>query len=223
MSDAIVVITDYMLAIENLVFAGCLTLSGPRLAEGDRGPGDYRRWCRLFYGTSAAASFLGGANHTANFQKYCGPDTLWPLAIGVIGLTTFSAWCKGALIFPWPRVRRAVPVLAGVQLAVYLWLVAAGSRDFSIVIFNYFPALIFLTAAMISSAARSKAPAAFSGVGGALLVFAASALQQMKFTLHPVYANYNTLYHGLLMLAFWGLYRFDRWFLSRESEPEEGR
>ncbi len=225
MNDPIVVITDYLLALENLVFVCCLAPSGPRPAAarglGGRGPDDYRRWCRFFFGTSAAASFLGGANHTVYFQGYCGGDILWALTIAVIGATTFSAWCKGALIFPWPGIRRAIPVLAGAQLAFYLWLVATGVRDFSIVILNYFPALAFLSGAMVLAAVRSKERPACWGAGGALLVFAASGLQQMRFTLHPVYANHNTIYHVLMMLAFWGLYRFDRWFLLSQNDPGE--
>ncbi len=192
MTDAVVAITDYLLATECGVFVALLRGREVRLYA-------------VFFGATAVASLAGGAVH--GFA----PDSrwLWIAVLLALGVTSFACWSLAAALLL-PRFARAIQIAAAIELALYSIAVLAGRQNFSFAVMNYLPAVLALLVAFAVRWARTRTAAFASGAAGLIITLLASYLQQRGVGIHPVYFNHNALYHGLEALALFLIFRAAR-------------
>ena len=186
-------LTDYLLTLECLVFCIILLRTTPR-----RGlEGTYL----LFFASIGMAAWAGGTVHGFfPHAESLGHTLLWRLTMFALGATSLACWAAGCLI-GFPRYRRQIIPIAFAGFAFYGAYVGTANRPFSIAILNYLPAILFLLLSLTFRRWRHRTPGATFGIAGVVITLAASGLQQGRIGLHPVYFDYNALYHALEAVA----------------------
>src|SRR5882762_7232997 len=89
---------------------------------------------------------------------------------------------------------RWVTLVATCLLAVYLLFLLFVSDHFWVSIVFSIPPLLMLLGIFVWKALQGRSTAARFGTVAILVMFAASALQQLHIGLHPTYFNHNALY-----------------------------
>lgn len=196
--EADVALTDWLLAIECLVFAGLLL---PYKVS------TMRTLCIALFAALAAASLLGGAYHGFFPLKTETPGGWWlwmstmlTIGAGSVVLLTLSAQLMQ------PAWTRRAFVAAIVLWAGYAYWVLNVDHRFLVAIFFYAPALAVLLGALMVRFLRTKQITLIFGLDAIIAMFVAAILQQMKIGLHPVYFNHNALYHLIQAMALASLY-----------------
>ncbi len=194
---AVTAVTNFILACEVFLIAGLL-LGRPKALTSAAGV-----WA-LALACLGASALLGGIDHgfVEPFGQTPNRILLERTNWGVLGLTTFGVFMTTARQFFAPGAQRLLFGLAGLQLAVYLVLVAFVG-NFLVVIVNYAPVMLFLLVMSVLGlrAGRGSWPM----VAGIVLLFIASGVQASGFdALSPV--DHNGLYHLIAMAAVVGLY-----------------
>lgn len=190
-------VTNFILACEVYLIAGLL-LGRPKTLGSAAGVWGLTLAC---LGTSA---LLGGIDHgfVEPFGQTPNRILLERANWGVLGLTTLGVLVTTARQFFTPGVQRLVFIFAGLQLAVYLVLVAF-IGDFLVVILNYAPVMLLLL--VMSVIGLRDGRGSWPMVIGVVLLFIASGVQASGFdALSPV--DHNGLYHLIAMAAVVGLY-----------------
>jgi hypothetical protein len=187
-----VVLTDYLLAALSLVFAALMW----------RATGPLRLPLATYFASAAVASAAGGTVH----GFFADPDSLgaavlWRIALLAIGVATLANWTIGARLLFAPRVARWIVLAAGLQLAAYSVVVLFVSQDFRVAILDNLPALLFLLVALVLAYGRHRRAGLLVAAGGLVLTLVAAALQQLQIGIHPVYFNYNAVFHTVQALA----------------------
>jgi hypothetical protein len=203
MTEPVVMLTNYALAVECAVFAHLLFFQ-------HRPATRVRLWFALFFASIGLASLFGGTVHGFFLdQATVGFRVLWPATMLAIGGVTFAAWLAGAAILLPRRPARVLAIAAVAQFIAYSGFVLAGAHDFAVAVMNYLPASFFLLVALAVSYARRRSGRVLVGLVGIVLTFAAAGVQQAGLAVHPVYFNHNAVYHfiqGLaLFLIFWSV------------------
>ena len=94
---------------------------------------------------------------------------------------------------------------------------AGPSGKFLPSIVHYLPAAIFLLFVLSTQYVQSREWGILIGVIGLALIFIASFIQQLGISLHPVYFNHNALYHFIMAVALFMIFRTARWFVVARS------
>ncbi len=207
MSKPDVTLTDYGLAIECAVLALLLLRQGEPQEP-------LRIWFGLFFASVGLAALAGGTVH--GFfpgEETLGHAILWPTGLIAIGFTALAGWTIGARVLLNPGPARLICVIAAIEFVGYCIVVLFINRTFTVAVMNYVPAVLFLAMAFTAIYAGTHAPELLLGVGGLLLTLVAAALQQLKIGLHPVYFDYNALYHLIQAVALLMIFVGARWFL----------
>jgi hypothetical protein len=203
MTEPVVTLTNYALAVECAVFAHLLYFR-------QRPASRVRLWFALFFASIGLASLFGGTVHGFFLnQATAGYRVLWPATMLAIGGVTFAAWLAGAAILLPRRSARVLAIAAVAQFIAYSGFVLAGAQDFTVAVMNYLPASFFLLVALAVSYARRRSGRVLVGLIGIVLTFVAAGVQQTGLAVHPVYFNHNALYHFIqgmaLFLIFWSV------------------
>ena len=143
--------------------------------------------------------------------------------MGMIGVTTMAAWVIGATVRFSPGAARRVLFGAALQYIVYALSILFLTQEFWLVMINYLPAMIFLLVVFCLSYAEHRERKILRGVAGIVLILTASLAQYKKVTIHPVYLNYNVLYHVIMAAALWLLFEAARWFVGTSDPLKGGR
>ena len=206
-----VTVTDYLLAIESALLAYLLVRNGDQ-----RNP--LRPWFAVFFGSIGLAAITGGTVHGFFLDMdTLGYRVLWPLTLVAIGVTALAAWFIGARICFSPRVVGWVSVFAGVEFAAYCLVVLFITHSFSVVVMNYLPAVIFLTAVFSLKLIQARERRVLIGLVGLLLTFVAAGVQQGGISLHPTYFNHNAFYHLLQAVALFMIFWAARWLVTART------
>lgn len=200
-SEVTVGLTDCLLGLECLLFAGLLwKIDGtwPLIRLSVVG----------FFVFTALASLTGGAWHLGFSQSSSVAATLdWKATMLALGATTLSAWSFGAcLLFARP-IRRRVIGVALFAFAVYSIHVVVIDDHFRVAIINYAPAVVFLGAAFAASYRRYSEPAILVGLLGLGITVVAAVVQVFGVSLHPVYFNANATYHVIQAIGLFLIFR----------------
>lgn len=165
-------------------------------------------WGWAFLATALGA-FAGGTSH--GFVQQLGDQgwlVLWKVTVYAIGAASFLL-LAGALYAsvsgPW---KRPFLLLAVVKLGGYIWWMASHD-DFRFVINDYGSTMVVVLLLQIWQWWARRAPSAPWVVGGILVSFVASLIQQSEFALHQHF-NHNDIFHVIQLLALWLLYRGGR-------------
>ncbi len=201
-TEPVTVLTDYILAIETLIFGVLLRQQAIRDREIS-----IKFWAISFF-IIAFAAITGGTSH--GFAKQL-PETvyhfLWKITLYSVGASTLFMLSAIAHATLKDRSRKILIVLAWVQFCAFVILIA-GTSDFRYVIYDYVPAMIVILALCIF---RWNAPFSIWIISGILVSFVAAGIQLSGFTLHKNF-NHNDLYHVIQMIAMYLLYRGGKLF-----------
>src|SRR6185295_10984311 len=133
MTEAIVAVTDYIVAIEAAVFIAFLMRARPT-------PQRLSIWIAIFFASVSAASFFGGTVHgffpAADSQGY---GLLWPATLLAMGLTALSMWAMGAELVFSGSVRRCIVAAAVAEYVLYTAIVVLRTQEFWIGIADNLP------------------------------------------------------------------------------------
>ena len=137
--------------------------------------------------------------------------SVWPATMISIGLAALGAWGIGSRLILKDGVGSALIGLATVEFLAYSALVVAGYHSFEIAIFQYIPAAVFLTIAVLVANKRSPDSGFRLALAGLTLTFAAAGIQAARIAIHPVAFDHNALYHvvqaAALILFYIGMTR----------------
>lgn len=214
MTEPVVTLTDYGLAVECAVLAG--------LCWRHR-PSPFRPWLTTFFVAAALAPLLGGTVHGFFPDETFGQRILWSATLLAIGVTALSGWALGGLLVLPDRPRRWLMTAAWIQLAAYTGVVLFVSRTFVVAIIDYLPATIFLLVAFVVAWRRTGAGALAAAAAGLGLTLVAAAGQQAGIGLHPVWFDHNAVYHLLQAIAFVLFYRGARWLMTAHGTRQAAR
>lgn len=184
-----VALTDYGLAIECALFAYLFYVKG----EGHR---RRRIWFTVFFGSTGAASLLGGTVHGFFLDvNTTGSTIFWPATLIAIGAAAMAAWAIAATTLRSRPLVNWITLLAGVEFVVYCFVILFVTDNFVFAVINYLPPALFLFLTLFLLYRRTQEFEVALGVVGMGLTFIASWVQQKGFALHPVYFNHNAFYH----------------------------
>lgn len=159
-----------------------------------------------FFTSIAVAALAGGTVHGFFLDKSTlGHRILWPMSLLGIGLTASSAWVlSGYLASQLQHLKKWI-WFSGCVFIVYAALVLLYSQDFSVVIFNYLPAMLALLILSLRNYIQVRSRFARLISIGLVISFLAAYVQQAGIYFHPTYFNHNSTYHliqaiGLIVL-----------------------
>ena len=185
-----VAITDLLLFIELIVFA--YILHRERLSRTMPG-----RLITSLFLALGASSFLGSFFHAFFPLK---AETaigliVWMFVAVSIGAAAFVMSCIDALIFG-GRVllRRSLPAI-GLYFLTFGYAILFVDYRFKTIILFYLPPMIMLFFMSAAKFLREKTYAWLGVSVGVILSFVAAGIQYLQISLHPIYFNYNALYH----------------------------
>lgn len=216
-TEIIVGLTDYLLALESAIFAWMLV-------KANGGNPGTRRFFVAFFAFMALASLIGGTYHILSPDSSATPAVLaWKTTVIAIGGVAFSAWAIGAhLLFVQP-LRGRVVIAALIASLVYSVYVVAIDDRFWIAIANYVPALVFLGIAFAFCYRRHPAPPILTGLLGLGVTGAAAAVQRLGIALHPVYFNHNATYHLIQAVGLFLIFLAAMFFARTPYPPARSR
>jgi hypothetical protein len=196
-TEPITVLTDYILAIETIVFAILLN----RQASRDREI-PIKFWALAFF-VVALAAITGGTSHGfVNSLPKTAYNFLWKITLFSVGVSTLFMLSATAYATLKNLPRRILLILAWAQFCLFIILIAQTS-DFKYVIYDYVPAMVIILALCIF---RWHAQFSQWIISGILVSFVAAGIQLSGFKLHQHF-NHNDLYHVIQMIAMYLLYR----------------
>jgi hypothetical protein len=207
MHEPDVVITDLVLAVECGLLAALLWQRPPGLLR--------LRFVALFIALGAAA-LLGAISHgffPHQFAPWYDADTLveeliWRGTMVSIGVAALAAWAAAVRVLGVQHTAQNVLVTVGVSmfLTYVLWIIFV-SDEFRYAILYYTPAAVFLGIALTLEWRRDRDPNIALGILGMALTFVAAGIQQAEISLHPLYFDYNALYHVVQGVGLFLIYR----------------
>jgi hypothetical protein len=194
-TEPVTLVTDYILAVECLVFAVLLF----RKAKNET---PILLWSISFF-TIALAAATGGTYHGfVQSLSVSISSALWKITLYAIGLSTFCMLSGMILAALKGKVRTIFLILAAIQFLGFVILIGR-SYEYKYVIHDYVPAMAVILALCIYRLSR---PYAIWIIAGILISFAAAGIQLSGFTLHKNF-NHNDLYHVVQMIGMYLLYR----------------
>lgn len=194
-AEPVTLLTDYLLAVECLVFAVLLY----RQAKNET---PILLWAISFF-VIAVAAVTGGTYHgfiqslSVSFSS-----TLWKITLYSIGVSTLCLLSGMILVALKGKVRNVFLILAAIQFLGFVILIRR-NYEYKYVIHDYVPAMAVILALCIL---RLNKPYAIWIIAGILISFAAAGIQLSGFTLHKNF-NHNDLYHVIQMIGMYLLYR----------------
>jgi hypothetical protein len=211
-----VALTDFLLAVENAVFAFWLSRVAGANAR-------LRLWFVVFFSAIAIGALLGGITHgylpDAGTLPY---QVAWRATMISVGLAGLGAWMSAAELRGCERARTVERLVGSVVFAAFVVVVLFISQDFKYAIVAYLPATVFLLFSFVGWWRRAHFPAGIFGAGGVLLTFVAAGVQQSSVSLQRTSMNNNVLYHGIQAVALGMVFAGAR-AAVRESQKVRGR
>lgn len=199
MHEIDVAVTDYILFIECLIFSWLIHKS-THLNK------SYQKALLLVFMSLAVSALIGGTYHGFFSQiETTTSQIIWTSTLICIGITAYGFVLLGVYLL-FGRINSVylhLPLTAG-----FLFYVVSVSREsnFLYAILVYLPAIVILIIGMTKVYVQHRGLPVLIGIIGLLLSIAASAVQQLQWSIHPVYFSYNAVYHVILMFALWLFY-----------------
>jgi hypothetical protein len=211
MTEADVVMTDYLLAGESILLAWLLSRL-PSIS-------DLRDPFVVFFLATGIGSLAGGTVHGffLSGSSLVGV-VLWRAALLSIGVAALCGWIIGARLLFGLRTARAIRAGATVESIVYAVVIVGMNDSFWVVVANYLPPTVFLMVALAVAYRSTRAPAMAIGVAGFASTMLAAAIQQLRVAVHPRYFNHNALYHAIQAAALFMIFRSARALVQTREE-----
>ena len=136
-----------------------------------------------------------------------GYKLLWPGTLLAIGITATTAWIIAGQLISGSRQLKKWILFSSFVFFLYAGTVIFYSQSFTVVIFNYIPAMIALLAISVWRYKQTRHKAFLLVTYGILISFAAAFIQQLGISIHPTYFNHNSTYHLLQAFGLWIIFR----------------
>ncbi len=217
MSEIVVGLTDYLLALESAFFAGILFTM-------DAGWQEIRRFWVAFFVFTASASLTGGTYHAwLSDSSSLTATILWRATVIGVGAVALAAWSIGAcLLFERP-IRRLAVKASLIEFFIYSIYVVAIDDHFWVAIVNYIPAVIFLCISFARSYRRQPDRPILIGLLGLGVTGLAALIQRLRISLHPLYFNHNATYHLVQAIGLIFIFRAAVFFARNPSQAARSR
>jgi len=210
-----VAFTDFLLFVETAIFSTLLFRESaphhPRL----------RTLAGALFALLGASSLLGVVFHAFFPLKAssAGGHAVWMLTGISIALTTSAVWYINAVLTRYRKLGRLVEALVPVYFLAFAYALFFVDYTFRTMISFYAPAVVLLAIIAARTYARSRSREWLYLTLGTGLSFTAAAVQAMKIGVHPIYFNFNALYHLIQGVALAFLFVSFRLLLRREPTP----
>ena len=197
-----VALSDFALSVETAVFALMVARSPSAVPP-------RRRVAALLFLCLSLSSLLGAVYHGWFPQgtATAAGRFVWTLTMLSIGGAATVLWPVTAAVAG--AAPRWLAQVALALLAAYAAVVLFVDDRFWVSIVFSVPPLVVLLGTFLGRFVRHRSRAAALGLTAVLLMFIASALQQLRIGVHPTYFNHNSLYHVIqgiaLALLFYAL------------------
>lgn len=201
MTELDVTVTDYLITLISIGFVWNLAVSHEKKSA------TTPIWILLFL-SIGLSSLLGGTLHGFCFDEtsLCN-KILWTATLLSIGITTTACWILGGCyLLSSHQLSKWIVFVIGIYL-IYSIIVIFFNNNFSIAIYNYLPAMIFLLIANIITFLKNKTSFCLWIITGIIISFIAAYVQQSRFSLHPIYFNYNSTYHVIQIIALFLIFK----------------
>jgi hypothetical protein len=207
MSEPDVTLTDYLIAIECLLF--CYLLWKQKIS------GQLSTSFIVFFLSLSVAAIAGGTVHGFCNNEYDQwSRILWFITMAAIGIASFSAWLAAIKLKFADKTAKVLTNIGLAGIILYFIIITFISQAFLIGIIVYVPALIFLLFVLFSIYQTSQHRNVKLGIYGIVLTFISSFIQQAQVGLHPIYFNHNALYHLIQFIALLLLFLAVSWILK---------
>jgi hypothetical protein len=195
MHEIDVTVTDYILALECLVFSYLFYKNRASIIH---------KYFAYFFISLSLAAFIGGTVHgffpNENSIYY---KILWKITLMLIGVTSLVA-CLIASKLKSLQVKSNLVYSAS---TIYVFIVTFICDQFYIAIIAYLPSILFLLISFITLYKNTKLKSVLKAIISILLTVIASIIQQLKIAIHPIYFNHNSLYHLIEFIALLMLFK----------------
>ncbi len=199
-----VAITDLVLCLETLLFAFILYRKKSAHIT-------FRKLCMWLFVFLSLSSLLGGFFHAFFPDKATtsGGFAIWISTALSIGLTAAVGWLIDSYILGSKKLLKITLPFTLVYLTAFVYVLFFVDYQFKTIILFYSPPMILLTVISLWKLVTTKKKLWLWLLTGLILSFLAAAAQYLQINIHPVYFNYNALYHliqgiglALLFLSF---------------------
>lgn len=199
-----VALTDFLLFIECVIFATLFYKQKTAQTV-------LRRLLIVLFSSLAASSLLGAFFHAffpAKAEEF-GGFIMWIAIATAIAVTSATLWCISALVSRGQKFLRIILPFAAFYLVAFIATIVFVNYQFITIILFYAPPMAVLGVIALIKAVSNRSRQWAILFGGIALSFVAAAVQALHISIHPVYFNYNSLYHliqavslGVIFAAF---------------------
>ena len=202
--------TDLLLCLEAVFFSVLLAheqTAHPKL----------RSFVATLFAWLALSSLLGAVFHAFFPEKAAtsGGYLVWMLTGISIGLTASAVWCINAYLMNHRVLKNVLPSLVPVYLLAFIYVLFFVDYHYRTIIAFYAPPVVILAILAVWTWLKHRTADWLYLVLGTGLSFAAAVVQVLKIGLHPVYFNFNALYHLIQGVALVFLFVSFRLLLRR--------
>lgn len=204
-----VAITDLLLFAESVIFVYFLLQKQSTQTL-------LRHLLILLFLALGASSLLGALFHAFFPAKATttGGFIFWMLVAASIGITASTVWCINGLIFKGQKFFKMILPFIVLYFITFMYIVYFIDYQFKTIILFYAPPMIVLALISLVNFIRDHNFAWFGVFIGVILSFVAAATQYFQISIHPLYFNFNSLYHviqgislAVIFLSFRSLLR----------------
>lgn len=178
-----------------------------------------RRLLILLFLALGASSLLGALFHAFFPAKATttGGFAFWMLVAASIGITACTVWCINALIFKGQKFFKMILPLVVLYMVAFMYVVFFINYQFKTIILFYAPPMIVLALVSLIKFLRDHNFAWIGVFTGVMLSFVAATIQYLQISIHPVYFNFNALYHVIQGISLAIIFLFFRSLLRETS------
>lgn len=164
-------------------------------------------WC-LFFSAVAAASFSGGTVHGFLIDESSFVHQMvWRFTLASVGLAAFCAWGLSGMLVSGREKLKYWLWFAGLTYSIYLFIVIFISQNYTVVILNYAPAMLFLMCITGMRYFRGSLQSDKFIFTGMILTFCAAAIQQLQISISAEYFDHNATYHTVQGIGLFYIFK----------------
>ncbi len=181
-----------------------------------------RRLLILLFISLGTASLFGALFHAFFPEKAttAGGFMTWMLVANSIGVTASVVWCINALLFRGTSFFKAMLPFAVIYMAIFAYAMLYINYQFKTIIFFYAPPMVILALASLLKFSRERVYAWIWLFVSVMLSFVAATIQYLQISIHPVYFNYNALYHVIQAISLAIIFLSFRLVLKKFSDTK---
>ncbi len=158
-------------------------------------------WLFFFLGLSPLLGAIYHGFYGPSLSGFAG--ILWKMTLVSMGAMSLFSWISGLSLI---SIKNKIPLFIFLtEFVLYSLFVIIFNDKFYVAIINYIPSTLFLFFSFILIYRRKRKNTFLFSIIGLILIFAASAVQQLKFTIGS-FIDHNTFYHVISLIALFMIF-----------------